>query len=89
MSTSWRDNIQSLQIDVTSYCNAKCGGCARNPNGNETLWTIYYARTKGVRFVIYKGSITPVSNIYNCGVVLLWRLCRSTSFITKLWVGKY
>ena len=36
MSTLWRDNIQSLQIDVTSYCNAKCGGCARNRKGNET-----------------------------------------------------
>jgi len=36
MSMLWRDNIQSLQVDVTSYCNAKCGGCARNDDGHET-----------------------------------------------------
>jgi len=34
-STSWHDNIQSLQVDMTSYCNAKCGGCARNRNGHD------------------------------------------------------
>ena len=25
----------SIQVDITSYCNARCGGCARNINGGE------------------------------------------------------
>lgn len=35
MTDIWHDSIQSLQVDISSYCNAKCGGCARNRYGNE------------------------------------------------------
>ena len=33
----WGNNLKRLQVDVTSYCNAKCGGCARNLHGGQTL----------------------------------------------------
>lgn len=29
------ENIRTIQIDVTSYCNSFCGECARNINGGE------------------------------------------------------
>jgi len=31
----WSNQSLSVQVDVTSYCNARCGGCARNINGGE------------------------------------------------------
>lgn len=33
----WSGNTIKLQVDMTSYCNAKCGGCARNISGGPTL----------------------------------------------------
>ena len=33
----WDQNLKKLQIDITSHCNAKCGGCARNYNGGSTV----------------------------------------------------
>jgi hypothetical protein len=31
----WRKQIHRLQVDVTSYCNARCAGCSRNISGGE------------------------------------------------------
>lgn len=31
----WANQLTHIQVDVTSYCNAKCGGCARNIYGGE------------------------------------------------------
>ena len=33
---NWQKQIHHLQVDITSYCNARCGGCARNIAGGET-----------------------------------------------------
>ncbi len=33
----WGNNLKRLQVDMTSYCNAKCGACARNLQGGQTL----------------------------------------------------
>jgi|TARA_B100000073_G_scaffold195376_1_gene161827 sulfatase maturation enzyme AslB (radical SAM superfamily) len=33
----WGNNLKRLQVDMTSYCNAKCGACARNLNGGATV----------------------------------------------------
>ena len=32
----WSKNIRRLQIDLSSYCNAKCGACMRNEYGDKT-----------------------------------------------------
>jgi|TARA_R110002074_G_scaffold166722_2_gene327487 MoaA/NifB/PqqE/SkfB family radical SAM enzyme len=32
----WKNNIRKLQIDLSSYCNAKCGACIRNVYGHKT-----------------------------------------------------
>jgi len=29
--------VEEIHLDVTSHCNAKCPGCARNNNGGETV----------------------------------------------------
>jgi sulfatase maturation enzyme AslB (radical SAM superfamily) len=33
----WRKQVFRIQVDVTSYCNAKCGGCSRNVMGGEKV----------------------------------------------------
>jgi MoaA/NifB/PqqE/SkfB family radical SAM enzyme len=33
----WDKAFRKLQVDITSYCNAKCGACARNVGGGETV----------------------------------------------------
>jgi MoaA/NifB/PqqE/SkfB family radical SAM enzyme len=33
---NWHEKTRRLQIDLTSYCNAKCPACVRNIYGNET-----------------------------------------------------
>ena len=32
---NWSTVTNSLQIDITSHCNARCGACVRNRNGDE------------------------------------------------------
>ena len=32
----WKNDIRKLQIDLSSYCNAKCGACIRNVYGDKT-----------------------------------------------------
>lgn len=32
--TTWHDQFENIQIDATSYCNAKCASCIRNINGS-------------------------------------------------------
>ena len=32
---NWYKQVHKLQIDLTSHCNARCGACIRNVNGNE------------------------------------------------------
>jgi len=32
----WHKIIRKLQVDISSYCNAKCPGCARNKQGGDT-----------------------------------------------------
>ena len=32
----WK-TIDSMQIDLTSYCNARCGACTRNEFGGTTV----------------------------------------------------
>lgn len=32
----WHKRTQRLQVDLTSYCNARCGACVRNVYGGET-----------------------------------------------------
>tara|TARA_B100000809_G_C15131286_1_gene528537 strand:- start:2181 stop:3194 length:1014 start_codon:yes stop_codon:yes gene_type:complete len=32
----WKKQVFRLQVDVTSHCNSKCGGCSRNISGGET-----------------------------------------------------
>ena len=36
MSMDWKGNIRKLQIDLSSYCNARCGACVRNITGGKT-----------------------------------------------------
>ena len=31
----WRRQIHRIQLDITSYCNARCAGCSRNIFGGE------------------------------------------------------
>lgn len=33
---NWYRQVHSLQVDVTSHCNARCGACIRNISGGET-----------------------------------------------------
>jgi MoaA/NifB/PqqE/SkfB family radical SAM enzyme len=35
--TTWYDQFENIQIDVTSYCNAKCVSCVRNINGSINI----------------------------------------------------
>jgi hypothetical protein len=32
----WHEVVNSLQVDITSHCNARCGACVRNIDGDET-----------------------------------------------------
>jgi len=32
----WHRNTTSLQFDISSHCNARCGACVRNVDGGET-----------------------------------------------------
>lgn len=36
MTYNFQD-IRTLQVDITSYCNSFCGTCARNESGGETI----------------------------------------------------
>jgi len=31
----WAKQVTNLQVDITSHCNARCGACIRNKNGDE------------------------------------------------------
>lgn len=33
---NWYRQVHKLQVDMTSYCNARCGACIRNIDGGET-----------------------------------------------------
>lgn len=33
----WDKAFRKLQVDLSSYCNARCGACARNISGGETV----------------------------------------------------
>lgn len=35
MPEQWYRNTHNLQVDITSYCNARCSGCVRNKDGDE------------------------------------------------------
>lgn len=32
---NWHRIVNNLQLDITSHCNARCGACVRNVNGDE------------------------------------------------------
>ena len=32
----WEKVVNNFQVDLSSHCNARCGGCVRNTDGNET-----------------------------------------------------
>lgn len=32
---TWAKSTNSLQVDISSYCNARCAGCVRNQEGDE------------------------------------------------------
>lgn len=32
----WHKVVNNLQVDITSHCNARCGACVRNIDGDET-----------------------------------------------------
>ena len=32
----WEEVVNNLQIDISSHCNARCGACVRNVDGDET-----------------------------------------------------
>ena len=32
----WENVVNNFQVDLSSHCNARCGGCVRNADGNET-----------------------------------------------------
>lgn len=32
----WEEVVNNFQVDLSSHCNARCGGCVRNTDGNET-----------------------------------------------------
>lgn len=36
MSMHWVGKIRKLQVDLSSYCNARCGACVRNITGGAT-----------------------------------------------------
>ena len=31
----WSKQVTNLQVDITSHCNARCGGCVRNKDGDD------------------------------------------------------
>lgn len=35
MKFRWAKEVTNLQIDITSFCNARCGACVRNKDGDE------------------------------------------------------
>jgi sulfatase maturation enzyme AslB (radical SAM superfamily) len=35
MNYKWANEVTNLQVDITSHCNARCGACIRNQDGNE------------------------------------------------------
>jgi MoaA/NifB/PqqE/SkfB family radical SAM enzyme len=35
MNYNWAKEVANLQIDITSHCNARCGACIRNQEGDE------------------------------------------------------
>lgn len=35
MNMDWARFVNNLQVDLTSYCNARCGACVRNVDGDE------------------------------------------------------
>lgn len=32
----WGSNLRRLQVDISSHCNSRCGGCLRNVDGAQT-----------------------------------------------------
>jgi MoaA/NifB/PqqE/SkfB family radical SAM enzyme len=32
----WENVVNNFQVDLSSHCNARCGGCVRNADGNTT-----------------------------------------------------
>ena len=71
-----KDNINQLQIDITSYCNAFCPGCARNINGGKlnpilplqhmsmSVWNkiIDFVKVSNVKLLQFNGNYGDASN---------------------------
>jgi MoaA/NifB/PqqE/SkfB family radical SAM enzyme len=71
-----RDNINQLQIDITSYCNAFCPGCARNINGGEinpilplqhmsiSVWEkiVNFVKTSNIKILQFNGNYGDAAN---------------------------
>lgn len=76
MITLNKDNIHQLQLDITSYCNAFCPGCARNINGGRlnpivplrhmplSVWNkiIDFVQTSNVKLLQFNGNYGDASN---------------------------
>jgi len=36
LDSNWSEIVQNLQVDISSHCNARCGACVRNVDGDMT-----------------------------------------------------
>lgn len=69
---NWEKYVTQIQVDATSYCNAKCVACSRNDANNDNnkqpwlplqhldfeLWKRFVSETEGLdlRWLIFNGS---------------------------------
>lgn len=69
---NWLENFESIKVEITSHCNAKCPGCTRNVTGGKNvsnldlnhmpleLWQrIMHKDTKGMNLkqVLFDGNV--------------------------------
>lgn len=62
-------NVKSIQLEISSYCNASCPQCPRNYFGGETIPTLPLRKWTTTEFkkIFTKELLAQLENVYFCG----------------------